>query len=89
VFCDGKPAAYLLWPPGQVELPPLAAGRHEITIRVANTLAGELTSRRVAEAWKAKSGPGWPSPYHERALVFEKESRGGGLQGPVRLRVMK
>jgi hypothetical protein len=85
VFFDGKPAGSLLWPPWHMELPPTTAGRHEIIIRVANTLANELTSQRVAQAWKSKSGPGWPSPYHERALVFERESRGGGLQGPVRL----
>jgi len=89
VLCDGKPVAYLLWPPWHVELPAMTAGRHEITIRVANTLANELTSQRVAEAWKARTGPGWPSPYHQRALVFERESRGGGLPGPVRLSALQ
>jgi len=86
VLWDGKPVGNLLWPPWHVELPPAAAGRHEITIRVANTLSNELTSQRVAEAWKSKNGPGWPSPYHKRAIEFERESRGGGLQGPIRVR---
>lgn len=85
VLVDGQLVASLLWSPWRAELPPTTTGRHEITIRVANTLANELTSERVTAAWKSKRGPGWPSPYNERALVFEKESRGGGLQGPVRL----
>jgi hypothetical protein len=54
-------------------------------VRVANTLANELTSERVVKEWAARTGPGWPSPYHERALVFERESHGGGLPGPLRL----
>lgn len=89
VLLDGQPVGSLLWPPWRVELPSTTAGRHEITIRVANSLANELTSQRVVDAWKSKSGPGWPSPYHERALVFERQSRGGGIQGPVRLVVLK
>ncbi len=85
VFMDGKPVGNILAPPWRVEFPPISAGMHEITIRVANTLANELTSERVARAWAGKSGPGWPSPYHKRAIEFEKGSRGGGLQGPIRL----
>ena len=57
--------------------------RDRLTHRPSELSGGQV--QRVAAAWQAKSGPGWPSPYHERALVFEKESRGGGLQGPVRL----
>jgi len=85
VLLDDVPLGQMLWAPWHMELPPLAAGAHKITLRVANTLANELTSSRVADAWAAKSGPGWPSPYHVRALAFEEESRGGGLQGPITL----
>lgn len=85
VFLDGDPVGQLLWYPWRLDLPPCAAGKHELEIRVANTLANELTSKRVIEAWSARSGPGWPSPYHERALVFEKESRGGGMGRAIRL----
>jgi hypothetical protein len=85
VSLDGKPVGKLLWQPWQIELPPMSAGPHELSIVVANTLANELTSQRVREAWSKKKGPGWPSPYHERALRFESESRGGGLIGPVRI----
>ncbi len=85
VAFDGKPVGQLLWSPWTLDLPACAPGKYELRIRVANTLANELTSERVTKAWGAKTGPGWPSPYHERALAFERESRGGGLQGPLRL----
>ncbi|NUM56769.1 MAG: hypothetical protein HUU46_24335 [Candidatus Hydrogenedentes bacterium] len=85
VYVDGVAAGTLLWPPWRVTLPPCTAGKHTIAIRVANSLANELTSERVTQAWAQKSGPGWPSPYHKRALEFEKESRGGGLAGPIRI----
>ena len=88
VLWDGAPVGRLLWAVGdawRVEIPAGKPGRHELIIRVANTLANELTSERVKNLWAEKTGPGWPSPYHKRALVFEKESRGGRLQGPIRL----
>jgi len=89
VLLDGKEVGYLLWPPWTLDLPSCTPGHHELVIRVANTLANELTSERVVQLWSDKKGPGWPSPYHKRAIEFEKESRGGGLQGPVQLRRMK
>jgi len=85
VYVDGTLAGYLLWSPWRVTLPACSAGEHRVTIRVANTLANELTSERVAQLWSVKTGPGWPSPYHVRAIEFEKESRDGGIQGPIRL----
>ncbi|MBI5095069.1 MAG: hypothetical protein HZB26_21870 [Candidatus Hydrogenedentes bacterium] len=85
VYVDGKKAGYVLWAPWQVTLPPCVAGPHTITLCVANTLANELTSERVTQAWAQKSGPGWPSPYHKRAIEFERESRGGGIAGPIRV----
>jgi hypothetical protein len=89
VSLDGRPVGKILWQPWQIELPPMSAGPHEMSIVVANTLANELTSHRVRETWSKKKGPGWPSPYHERALRFEAESRGGGLIGPVRIGLKK
>lgn len=85
VLVDDAVMGTVLWPPWSIDLPPMTPGKHTLTIRVANTLANELTSQRVADEWAKKKGPGWPSPYHERAIVFEKESRGGGIAGPVRL----
>jgi hypothetical protein len=85
VLIDDKVVGSLLWQPWKLDLPPLPVGNHKLTIRVANTLANELTSQRVTDLWSQKKGPGWPSPYHARALVFEKETRGGGLQGPIEI----
>jgi hypothetical protein len=85
VYVDRKKAGQLLWMPWRMVLPQCDPGPHTITIRVANTLANELTSDRVSRAWAEKKGPGWPSPYHKRALEFERESRGGGISLPVQL----
>jgi len=85
VYVDGRKAGHLLWAPWHAVLPKCAPGPHTITIRIANTLANELTSERVTRAWAQKTGPGWPSPYHKRALEFERESRGGGISWPVQL----
>ncbi|MBM3289092.1 MAG: hypothetical protein FJY92_02980, partial [Candidatus Hydrogenedentes bacterium] len=85
VYLDGQRAGTLLWPPWRATLPSCTPGKHTIAIRVANTLANELTSDRVTQAWAQKSGPGWPSPYHTRAITFERESRGGGIAGQVRI----
>lgn len=86
VCVDGTKAGTLLWPPWRVSPPPFSAGKHAVSIRVANTLANELTSPRVTDEWAKKSGPGWPGPYHKRALEFERESRGGGITDPIRIR---
>ncbi len=74
----------VLWQPWTVELPAIDdAAPHELEIEVANTLANALTADRVEQEWAHRTGPGWPGPYHARAAAFERESRGGGLHGPV------
>jgi hypothetical protein len=86
VSIDGRKLGGVLWNPWCIELPPLGDRKEFVLeIEVANTLANELTSQRVRTAWASRKGPGWPSPYHQRALEFEVQSRGGGLLGPVRL----
>jgi len=88
VRVDGQHVGYVLWSPWRLELPSLTGrSEFELEITVANTLANELTSQRVRDAWSKRKGPGWPGPYHERELAFETESRGGGLLGPVRLQL--
>jgi len=84
VRVDGRNVGCVLWNPWRLELPSLAGrSEFELEITVSNTLANELTSRRVRDAWSKRKGPGWPGPYHQRELKFETESRGGGLLGPV------
>jgi hypothetical protein len=87
VKVDGQTVGSVLWSPWTIELPVLGnPGQFVLDIEMSNTLANELTSQRVRDAWNAKAGqPGWPSPYNARQWVFEMESRGGGLLGPVRL----
>ena len=86
VSIDGNKVGCVLWRPWRIELPAFqSSGEHTFEIEVSNTLANELTSQRVREAWAKRSGPGWPSPYHQRTLKYEMDTRGGGLLGPVRL----
>ncbi|MCK5801980.1 MAG: hypothetical protein KAI66_04070, partial [Lentisphaeria bacterium] len=89
VFLDGASIGQMAWAPWRLLLPPCSAGHHELVIRVANTLANELTSDRVVKEWATKSGPGWPGVYHKRALEQEEETKGGGLRGPILLRRMR
>jgi hypothetical protein len=86
VKVDGREVGCAQWSPWRIELPPLQTpGQFTLEILVSNTLANELTSQRVRDAW-AKKPPGWINRgYHYTALRFEVESRGGGLLGPVRL----
>jgi len=89
VSIDGKQVGCLLWRPWRIELPALKSpDEHLLEIEISNTLANELTSQRVRTAWAKRHGPGWPSPYHQRALEFEMESCGGGLLGPVHLELV-
>lgn len=82
---------------GDIVYPPLHLDFHLpetqrefiLTVEVANTLANELTSERVQKAIAERHGPGWPGPYHQRALVFERESRSGGLFGPVSIELLE
>jgi len=86
VRVDGQNVGCALWNPWRLESPSLTGrSEFELEIAVSNTLANELTSQRVRDAWSNRKGPGWPGPYHQRELKFETESRGGGLLGPVRL----
>jgi hypothetical protein len=86
VSVDGRPVGCVLWSPWRIELPPpMDHDEFVLDIEVSNTLANELTSQRVRDAWTKRIGPGWPGLYHARALEFEQKARGGGLLGPVSL----
>lgn len=89
VCVDGKEIDTVLWPPFETDFE-VPEGKNEFVLRIeiANTLANELTSERVRSAWAQQKGPGWPGPYHQRAIEFEKESRSGGLFGPVELKLI-
>lgn len=84
VRVNGADIGSVVWAPYQIALP-AQSGSIELGIVVTNTLANVLTSARVREDWQSRRGPGWPGPYDARAADFEKDSRRGGLYGPVRL----
>ncbi len=91
VRINGKEVGSVSWSPWELSIPgKIETDRLELEIVVTNTLANVLTSQQVREDWKSRTGPGWPpAPYDLRAADLEKESRGGGLYGPVILKIGK
>jgi hypothetical protein len=88
VRVDGQNVGCVLWSPWHIELPTLKnPSEFVLEIEVSSTLANELSSQRVHDAWSKRKGPGWPGPYHAQAAKFEMDSRGGGLVGPVQLQL--
>jgi len=88
VRIDGVSAGKRIWPPWEIILPEgICSGTLELEVVVTNTLANQLTSERVRNDWAQRTGPGWPGVYDARAAVFEMDSRGGGLYGPVTLEI--
>jgi len=88
VLINGLEVGKVIYPPWEITIP----GKIEkdslvLEIVVTNTLANLLTSERVRSDWKNRKGTGWPGPYDARAAELEKESRGGGLYGPVLLKI--
>ncbi|MEK7397798.1 MAG: glycosyl hydrolase [Candidatus Poribacteria bacterium] len=86
VFVDDDKIGDVIWSPWEIELPQ-KQNPFDLQIFVTNTLANVLTSGQVRNAWKNHKEPGWPGPYDARAAEFERESRGGGLFGPVKLKI--
>lgn len=84
VRVNGQEVGKVTGPPYEILLPAQPGSETlEVEVVVTNTLANALTSARVRSDWSRRQGPGWPGPYDARAAVFERESRGGGLFGPV------
>ena len=78
----------LIWQPWEIVIDERFEDESlELEITVTNTLANQLTSERVRNDWSNREGRGWPGPYDRKAAEFERDSRGGGLIGPVALKV--
>jgi hypothetical protein len=89
VKVDGEDVGCVLWSPWTIELPSLGdRTQFVLDIEMSNTLANELTSSRVRDAWGAMTGDGWPGYYNAGAWALEADSRGGGLLGPVSLHML-
>jgi hypothetical protein len=86
VHVNGAEVGKVIWKPYEIELPKQKEP-FELEVVVTNTLANVLTSERIRNDWKNRKGRGWPGPYDARAAEFEKDSRGGGLFGPVTLKI--
>lgn len=80
VLVNGEEAALAAMPPFEATFP-APQGAFELTIEVANTPANEIVHADVIDRWpKDEIGM-----YHEKTLLFERESLDGGLYGPVTL----
>ena len=80
VLVNGEEAALAAMPPFEAIFP-APQGPFELTIEVANTPANEIVHTDVIDRWpKDEIGV-----YHEKTLLFERESLDGGLYGPVTL----
>ena len=86
VLVNDRDLGIAQWSPMEIEFSSDTSNpEFDLLIEVANTLANELTSERVKQEWSQRKGLGWPGPYHARAIEFEKDSRSGGLFGPVKI----
>ena len=80
VLVNGEEVALAAMSPFEVTFA-APQGAFELTIEVANTPANEIVHTDVIDCWpKDEIGS-----YHEKTLLFERESLDGGLYGPVTL----
>jgi hypothetical protein len=84
VFLNGESLGTRLWHPYSFRTTSkLKAGRNELRIVVANTLANQYVTSSIFDDWSpAKTGP-----YHAIAMEVEKDTAFGGLYGPIRIKL--
>ena len=82
VFLNGKSLGVKVMPPYRYELPEeLLEDENRLEIRVSNTPANQYQYTKVFDKW----GSWQLTPYHERELLFDRDSLASGLFGPVRI----
>lgn len=85
---NGVDAGKIVWTPWEIEFDnKIDDSAIDLEIAVTNTLANVLTSEKVRADWENQGGYGWPGQYDARTVKFERDSRGGGLPGPVVLEI--
>lgn len=85
VRVNGVDLGPVIFKPMKVYLPEgvLKAGKNLLEITVSNTLANALAVSELERYFT----PAELGNYHERSLFYEAKSLGGGLYGPVKLRL--
>ena len=84
VTVNGREAGLAAMRPYQVRFP-AEEGPITVEIHVANTPANQILATDSFTRWpQAEIGT-----YHEKTLLFEKESLYGGLYGPVALTLLR
>ena len=82
VFVNGKSLGVKVMPPYRYELPEeLLSDDNKLEIRVTNTPGNQYQYTDVLKYWAD-----WQlTPYHERQLLFDRDTLDSGLYGPVKI----
>ena len=81
---NGKAIGLCAWPPFEADVTKIIrSGKNRLAVTVFNTPANQYVHTKTFEKWDA----GTVGRYHGPALVFERETPGGGLFGKVALYV--
>lgn len=82
VFINGKSLGVKIMPPYRYELPEdLILDENKLEIRVTNTPGNQYQFTKSFDKW----GKWQLTPYHERQLLFDRDTLDSGLFGPVRM----
>jgi hypothetical protein len=82
VFINGKSLGVKIMPPYRYELPEdLIKDENKLEIRVTNTPGNQYQFTKSFDKW----GKWQLTPYHERQLLFDRDTLDSGLFGPVRM----
>ena len=81
-FVNGKSLGVKVMPPYRYELPDeLLLDTNTLEIRVSNTPGNQYQFTKSFDKW----GSWQLSPYHERELLFDRDTLASGLFGPVKI----
>jgi len=81
---NGKELGLCAWPPFEYDVSKiLKRGKNSLKITVFNTPANQYVHTKAFDKWDSAT----VGRYHTPALVFERETLGGGLFGKVALYV--
>jgi hypothetical protein len=82
VFLNDQSLGVKVMPPYRYELPDaLLLDDNKLAIRVSNTPGNQYQFTKSLDKW----GKWQLTPYHERQLLFDRDTLDSGLYGPVRL----
>ena len=82
VFVNGKSLGVKIMPPYRYEIPTeILENDNKLEIRVTNTPGNQYQFTKSFDKW----GSWQLTPYHERQLLFDRDTLDSGLYGPVKI----